>query len=546
MARRTVTGRVDDLFTNTGAPDVSVTLAALPRRWTDESGSRVLAAPDHPVPVTNGAWSITLMPTDEPGIEPTTGRYYRLTEAVAGVPVRVRVFELPTGNGSAVDINTLVVADPALPGYVRGAAGPAGPQGPEGPAGPTGATGPAGAQGPKGDTGDVGPQPPLGAAGAGSGIALRSTDPSTTNARTPTAHAASHAAAGTDPITLTQAQVTGLAAALAALAPLTGATFTGAVTIAGADLAISGAGKGYRLRRGGGSLDLEATGSDLIVSNWSGPAFDGVQRSYLRLSADAQNLQVAGKVEYVDTLYGTTRHVLDGAANTVGLYGATPVTRRTVTGSRTDGSALASLLSGLATVGLITDSTVPGDGVTDQPSEQNLLAWTYDPAMAGHVTAQSSAGVAGRVTLVRIPIRNTITWSSIWIGLAGVDAAAVLSNCYLGVYDTTGTLRGVTADISSSLMSGATAKALQLVTPFTAAPGFYYIAMLLNGSWATNALTFKSSGAGISVNAGLTAPGLRYSNLLTGQTSLPASLTMASQSTSIINTGWASQWYGVS
>ncbi|MFF4580262.1 hypothetical protein ACFY15_18025 [Streptomyces sp. NPDC001373] len=48
------------------------------------------------------------------------------------------------------------------------------------------------------------------------------------------------------------------------------------------------------------------------------------------------------------------------------------------------------------------------------------------------------------------------------------------------------------------------------------------------------------------MNAGLAAPNLRYSNMLTGQTSSPASLTLASQSTSIINTGWASQWYGVS
>ncbi|MFE2140199.1 hypothetical protein ACFXA3_00265 [Streptomyces sp. NPDC059456] len=182
----------------------------------------------------------------------------------------------------------------------------------------------------------------------------------------------------------------------------------------------------------------------------------------------------------------------------------------------------------------------------ERPSEQGLLTWTYDPNMAGHVTAQSNAGVAGRITLVKIPIREPITWSSIWFGLSGVDAGASLANCYLGVYDAAGNLKGTTADISSSLMSGATAKAVSLVTPFTAAPGTYFIAMLLNGTWTTNSLTFKASGAGVSVNAGLTAPNLRYSNLLTSQTSLPSSLTLSSQSTSIINTGWASQWYGVS
>lgn len=182
---------------------------------------------------------------------------------------------------------------------------------------------------------------------------------------------------------------------------------------------------------------------------------------------------------------------------------------------------------------------------TDLPAEQGLLAWTYDPNMAGHVTAQSTS-VTGRITLVRILIRRRITWSNVWIGLSGVDSGASLSNCYLGVYDSSGTLKGTTADISSSLMTGATAKALPLAAPFDAVPGAYFIAMLLNGTWTTNSLHFKASGAGVSVNAGLTAPNLRYSNLLTGQTSLPSSLTLANQATSIITTGWASQWYGVS
>lgn len=191
-------------------------------------------------------------------------------------------------------------------------------------------------------------------------------------------------------------------------------------------------------------------------------------------------------------------------------------------------------------------SVQPDPNRADQPGEQGLLAWTYDPNMAGHVTAQSSGGVAGRITLVRIPIRRRILWSNIWLGLSGVDAAATLSNNYLGVYDTTGTLRGTTADISASYMTGAIAKPFPLATPFTANPGFYYIAMLLNGTWTTNSLTFKASGAGVSVNAGLAAPNLRYSHLLTVQTSLPASLTLANQVTSAITTGWGSQWYGVS
>ncbi|AZM92393.1 MULTISPECIES: hypothetical protein [Streptomyces] len=181
-----------------------------------------------------------------------------------------------------------------------------------------------------------------------------------------------------------------------------------------------------------------------------------------------------------------------------------------------------------------------------RPQDQNLLAWTGDPNDAGHVTAQSAAGVGGRVTLVRIVLRQEITWSNIWLGLAGLDPNAQLSHCYVGVYDATGTLRAASPDISPQLMTDPVAKPLALAKPFTAAPGTYFIALLLNGNWATNALTLKSTGAGISVNAGLTPPNLRYSTLLTGQNSLPASVNLAEQSTSTINTGWASQWYGIS
>ncbi|MFD6973467.1 hypothetical protein [Streptomyces sp. NPDC059979] len=181
-----------------------------------------------------------------------------------------------------------------------------------------------------------------------------------------------------------------------------------------------------------------------------------------------------------------------------------------------------------------------------RPQDQNLLAWTGDPNDAGHVTAQSAAGVGGRVTLVRIVLREQITWSNIWLGLAGIDPNAQLANCYLGVYDANGKLVATTPDVSPQLMTDAIAKPLALDKPFTAAPGTYFIALLLNGNWTTNLLTLKSTGAGISVNAGLTPPQLRYSTLLTGQTSLPANVNLTEQSQSTINTGWASQWYAIS
>ncbi|MEU3281567.1 hypothetical protein [Streptomyces antibioticus] len=229
--------------------------------------------------------------------------------------------------------------------------------------------------------------------GASASTACQGNDARLSDARTPLAHAASHGSGGGDPITIAQSQVSGLTVDLAAKAATTyvdstfatqatvstlngyvddtidrvaaieqGTAFLSALNVAGSaqvvgDLTVTDFVKGYRFRVSGAALDLEATGTDLIVSNWSGSGFNGTQRSYLRLSADAQNVQVAGKVEFVDGLYGATRHVLDGAANTVGFYGASPAAKPTVSGSLGGNAALGSLIAALATLGLITDST---------------------------------------------------------------------------------------------------------------------------------------------------------------------------------------------
>jgi hypothetical protein len=54
---------------------------------------------------------------------------------------------------------------------------------------------------------------------------------------------------------------------------------------------------------------------------------------------------------------GNPLHRLDGAANKAGFFGATPVGQPTVTGSRGGNAALASLLTALAQLGLVVDST---------------------------------------------------------------------------------------------------------------------------------------------------------------------------------------------
>ena len=140
----------------------------------------------------------------------------------------------------------------------------------------------------------------------------------------------------------------GLVAGLAALA---GATFTGPVTVDDSNFVVLGTNKGYRFRPNGARLDCEATGSDWIFSVFSGTAFDATQRTYLRLEAGVTLAHACGTWIFTDTADSGAVHTLDGSGNKLGFHGATAVGQQTVTGSRSSGAALASLLTALATLG---------------------------------------------------------------------------------------------------------------------------------------------------------------------------------------------------
>ncbi|WP_143661817.1 hypothetical protein [Streptomyces glaucescens] len=149
--------------------------------------------PQRITPTLDGTWTVDLLPNS--AITSDAGdTLWCITEgrALDGTPIRTYIAVPDTGTHWVGSIRADLSDTQTGQGTVVYLPGP---QGPAGPAGPPGDTGP---QGPQGETG---PQPPLGAAGESATIALRSTDPSTTNARTPTAHTASHASDGSDPIT---------------------------------------------------------------------------------------------------------------------------------------------------------------------------------------------------------------------------------------------------------------------------------------------------------------------------------------------------------
>ena len=358
---------------------------SVPRVVSAEHGVIALG----PVNVTlsaSGAFTEELLATDSDGFEPS-GWTYRVDEEFTNAPGRAWNMALPAADPT-VDLPSLTPIDASNGTTVWTPPGGGTPSNTVTGETSYGQTANAGTSTTYARGDHTHGTAPLPTTGTTAGTYAAGNDTRLSDARTPLAHAASHGSAGSDPITIAQSQVTGLALDLAAKASTVyvDATFATQATVAtlngyvdntagriaavedgtawlsalhvagdaevsGGDLTVHDTVKGYRFRRGGSALDLEATGADLLISNWSGTGFNGTQRPYLRLSADAQNIQVAGKVESVATLYGDAVHTLDpttgvaslGAKNgipSVRLCGRLATSGAPTTGAWTAGDAV--------------------------------------------------------------------------------------------------------------------------------------------------------------------------------------------------------------
>ena len=177
------------------------------------------------------------------------------------------------------------------------------------------------------------------------------------------------------------------------------------------DMRLIGTGKAYRFRRGGGGLDLEGGGADLILSVWSAGDFTGTQHSYLRFSADTQNVQLAGPLEIVTGLYGGAVHTLDpntgvaalGAKNSlanVRVCGRLATVGAPTTGTWAAGDAVQDaagawwLCTAGGTPGTWTGGTGGGDGSTIRTAAARITDDDLSglPSAASWTVAQTSAG----------------------------------------------------------------------------------------------------------------------------------------------------------
>lgn len=178
-------------------------------------------------------------------------------------------------------------------------------------------------------------------------------------------------------------------------------------------------------------------------------------------------------------------------------------------------------------------ATASGPDESPGPSDFSYLAWSYDPVAA----VASLAPNSGAVYASRVPVRARVTASRIVYGVASADGMALRSGeCFAGLYDSTGRQVAVTADIVSAVAAGEIA--FPFTSPVTLAPGWYWAAILLNGT--TTPPLARGGGIIPGLGSGQAGPGgQRFGTIAAGRKSMPKWFTPARMGPVTSKTYWA-------
>lgn len=162
------------------------------------------------------------------------------------------------------------------------------------------------------------------------------------------------------------------------------------------------------------------------------------------------------------------------------------------------------------------------------PAMLGFKAMPFAPEMA----ANSQILTSGTVVMVQVVLPVAATLSSVTTGIFTAGSGLTAAQNFAGVYDASGTRVAVTADQSVAWATNGE-KNMALTVPYAAAAGIYYLALLCNGTTPiTPFRTIAAASAANMINHGLTPATARYTTGPTAQTTLPASVTMASRTLS--------------
>lgn len=175
--------------------------------------------------------------------------------------------------------------------------------------------------------------------------------------------------------------------------------------------------------------------------------------------------------------------------------------------------------------------TTMSNGLID-PEDLSYNSWTYPPL---HIaTINPGALTSGTVRMMRLPKfsqSRTVTGVAVAIGTVGSGLTA--GQCFAGLYNSSGTRLGVSADISASgALTTQGLSRINLTAPVVCPAGDYNVAILANGTTPPHLAAAQALGVSSFVNGAIFV-GIAF--VATGpaaQTSLPASIDMSARTAS--------------
>jgi Right handed beta helix region len=160
---------------------------------------------------------------------------------------------------------------------------------------------------------------------------------------------------------------------------------------------------------------------------------------------------------------------------------------------------------------------------SDSPVKHGLLEWNFDPT---GISTASQVLTSGTLHLIKITAQASATINNIITAVNTVGATLTAGQNFAALFDSAGNRIGITADQSTAwTTTGLKTMALTAGVAVTAGQD-YYIVLLSVG---TTPPSFpRSASSTVAANAGLATTALRFAANATGQTSMPSTITLSS------------------